>query len=217
MRKKAINIARIHMLAFASVMSVSLMIGCAGDGGANPMSELFSPQTDSLAEARRDIQQFQPLAKPGPLGASQTEFVWYTDYEKARLEAAQTGKLILADFTGSDWCHWCVKLKKDRFEKPEFQAWARENVVLLELDYPKNSSLPLATKMQNEKLKKKYDIRSYPTVLLLNPNGSVQAKMGYESGKSASEWVQLAESRLNQSVSDTRYVAERTSGGGTLR
>ena len=65
--------------------------------------------------------------------------IWHDSFEAAREQALVSGKPILADFTGSDWCSWCVKLKKDVFNKPEFEAWARENVVLLELDYPQRS------------------------------------------------------------------------------
>ena len=158
-----------------------------------------------------------PIQPPGILKASNApqEVVWHTSWEEAREEAEQTGKLILADFTGSDWCHWCVKLKKDRFETPEFQSWAKDNAVLLELDFPRNSPQPMAVKIQNRNLKEQYDIRSYPTVLLLKPDGSVQAKMGYESGKSASQWVQLAESRLQQHM-EASYVADNSEQGATV-
>jgi hypothetical protein len=105
MRKKAIDIARNQMLAFACIVSISLTIGCAGDGGRNPVSDLFSTQPDSLAQVRNDIQQFQPLAKSQIVNDAVTANAtpWFTSYEKARQEAENTGKLILADFTGSDW------------------------------------------------------------------------------------------------------------------
>ena len=59
--------------------------------------------------------------------------IWHDSYESAIEESQKTGKPILADFTGSDWCHWCVKLKTDVFETETFQNWAQDNVVLLEL------------------------------------------------------------------------------------
>ena len=72
---------------------------------------------------------------------------WYIDFEKAAQVSLQTGKPILADFTGSDWCGWCIKLK-EVFNTPKFKDWAEKNVVLLELDYPRR-------KQQDEKLKNK--------------------------------------------------------------
>ena len=62
---------------------------------------------------------------------------WYVNVQKANVESAKTGKPILANFTGSDWCGWCMKLRREVFDTPEFQEWAKKNVVLLELDYPR--------------------------------------------------------------------------------
>lgn len=120
--------------------------------------------------------------------------IWHESYEVARAESERTGKPILADFTGSDWCQWCVKLRQDVFDQPEFENWARENVVLLELDYPRRGMQSPEIKKQNEMLKQKYAISSYPTVLLIDPNGSQIGKMGYM--KNPSEWISAADAQL---------------------
>ena len=73
------------------------------------------------------------LALLGPL-AAQEGAAWLTDFEAAKAAAKKDGKVILADFTGSDWCSWCIKLHDEVFSKPEFQEWAAKKVVLLELD-----------------------------------------------------------------------------------
>ena len=101
---------------------------------------------------------------------------WHESMLLAQRESAETGKPILADFTGSDWCHWCVKLKQDVFETEVFQNWAAENVVLLELDYPKQGTQTPEIKRQNAELAERYKIQSYPTVLLLDANGECLAK-----------------------------------------
>ena len=105
--------------------------------------------------------------------------IWHDSFEAARQQALVSGKPILADFTGSDWCAWCVKLKKDVFSKAEFEEWARENVVLLELDYPQSSRQAPEIKAQNEKLASVYAIDSYPTVLLMDAQGNELARTGY--------------------------------------
>ena len=120
-----------------------------------------------------------------------------------------TNKLILADFTGSDWCHFCVKLDDEIFSKPEFKAWANDNVVLLKIDFPKRTQLPPQIRKQNEMLKSRYQISAYPTVLLMDVEGNVRAKMAYERGKSASQWVQIAEARLQHNASRTQSIATR--------
>lgn len=127
---------------------------------------------------------------------SLTLTVWHDSMQSAMEASAQTGKPILADFTGSDWCGWCVKLKKDVFETSEFKQWARDNVVLLELDYPKHVNQPTAVKQQNAELKSRYKISGFPTVMLLSSDGEPIGKLGYM--ESPSRWISAAESQLGQ-------------------
>jgi thioredoxin-related protein len=126
---------------------------------------------------------------------------WNDSYEAALKESEATGKPVLADFTGSDWCQWCVKLKRDVFETEEFKQWADENVVLLELDYPKRSQQSPEIARQNAQLKDRYNIKSYPTVLLLDSSGQVLGELGYMS--TPQEWIATAQSFLG-------FVAETT-------
>ena len=62
--------------------------------------------------------------------------------------------MVLMDFTGSDWCGWCIKMDKEIFSTPEFQKYAQANLVLVELDFPHKKQLPPATKQQNDALAK---------------------------------------------------------------
>jgi protein disulfide-isomerase len=133
--------------------------------------------------------------------------VWHEDFSKALEESAQTGKPILADFTGSDWCHWCVKLKEDVFETDVFEQWARENVVLLELDYPRRGIQDSEIKKQNTELKERYEISSYPTVLFLDQRGTVLGKMGYVNNPS--EWISSVEKQLKMQMVRTGKSAGR--------
>ena len=85
--------------------------------------------------------------------------VWHTDLDKATEISNKTKKPLLLFFTGSDWCGWCIKLQKEVLHTPEFDAWAKENVVLLELDYPKRTA---QSKMQNcNKLLRFVDIQLF--------------------------------------------------------
>jgi len=186
MRNKAVEFNFFSTAITGMVLAGILVTGCARDNSRNAVNDFFENPTDHMSEAaKRDLQQ---TASP-----------------------RSNDKLILADFTGSDWCHWCVKLKKDVFETPEFKSWANENVVLLELDYPRNGSQPAPIREQNQMLKSRYNISSYPTVLLLDAEGRVRAKMGYEQGKTPSQWVQIAESRLQAGNANSR-VANQGSG-----
>ena len=79
---------------------------------------------------------------------------WMDDYEAAVKLAKAENKLLLLDFTGSDWCGWCIKLKKEIFDQKEFVAYAEENLVLVELDFPRKKKLTESLQKQNKELAK---------------------------------------------------------------
>lgn len=108
--------------------------------------------------------------------------MWLTDFEKAKQLAGEQDRPILADFSGSDWCGWCIKLDNEVFSKQEFRAFAKDNLVLFLADFPSKSKQPDEVKAQNEELAKQYNVRGFPTVLLLNENGKVLARTGYRRG-----------------------------------
>ena len=108
---------------------------------------------------------------------------WTDDYDAALKQAAAEKKLVLVDFSGSDWCGWCKKLDKEVFAKEEFLKVATNSYVLLMIDSPSDDKLLSAkAKEQNPKLVEKYGVRGFPTVLLLDAKGEVVAKTGYQKG-----------------------------------
>jgi protein disulfide-isomerase len=107
---------------------------------------------------------------------------WEEDYEKSLTKAKEDQKMVLLDFTGSDWCGYCIKLDEDVFSKSAFKKFAKESLVLVELDYPRGKSLPKKIKEQNEGLKDKYGINGYPTIILLDSEGKEAARwVGYKA------------------------------------
>lgn len=120
---------------------------------------------------------------------------WLTSWDQAVAQSKKTGHPILMDFTGSDWCIWCQRLKKEVFTTPEFKAWAEKNVVLLELDFPQSTPQADSLKKQNAQLAEKYNIEGYPTVLIVDATGKVKAQTGYEKG-GPSAWIDKAEKLL---------------------
>jgi thioredoxin-related protein len=107
---------------------------------------------------------------------------WLTDLEEAKKVAKKENKAILIDFTGSDWCHWCIILKKEVFSKEEFLEAAKKDFVLVELDFPRKSEQSPERQKTNKALAKKYEIKGYPTVLLTDATGKVFARTGYQEG-----------------------------------
>lgn len=118
----------------------------------------------------------------GGVAASEAGGNWLTDFEEAKKQAKEQGVPILADFTGSDWCGWCIKLKKEVFSQEAFQAYAKDNLVLLELDFPRRKEIPAETRKQNEALMKEFGIRGFPTILLLDAEGKELDRTGYRRG-----------------------------------
>ena len=92
------------------------------------------------------------------------ELKWETDINKAISVSNKTKKPMLLFFTGSDWCGWCIRLQKEVLKTPEFAAWAKKNVVLVELDYPRKTAQSDAIKAQNAGLQQTFGIQGFPTI-----------------------------------------------------
>lgn len=93
---------------------------------------------------------------------------WLVNVEEAYELSKKTGKPILANFTGSDWCGWCKRLTRSVFVHDEFKSWAEKNVILLELDFPRRKKLPQDIRAQNQSLQRAFKITGYPTVWLFD-------------------------------------------------
>jgi thioredoxin-related protein len=102
---------------------------------------------------------------------AQAESDWLHDYSKAQEEAKTNHKLLLLNFTGSDWCGWCIKFDKEILSQPQFKNYAHDNLVLVELDFPRKKSQPTEEKKQNVHLAQQYEVLGFPTIVVLNSNG----------------------------------------------
>ena len=130
---------------------------------------------------------------------------WLVSLEEANALSVKTGKPIMANFTGTDWCGWCIKLRREVFDTKEFKAWAKENVVLLELDFPKKLQLPDNIKAQNSQMQQALGVRGYPTIwfftLTNNDKGQINinglGKTGYVKGGPAA-FIKVAEAQINK-------------------
>jgi thioredoxin-related protein len=107
---------------------------------------------------------------------------WLTDYKKAQDEAKANNKLVLVNFTGSDWCGWCIKLDREVFSTPQFKDYASKNLVLMEADFPRGKPQPAGVRRQNEELAMRYQVIGFPTIVVLNGEGKVVGELGYTPG-----------------------------------
>jgi thioredoxin-related protein len=123
------------------------------------------------------------------------ELTWQTDFAEASKQAAQEHKYILLDFTGSDWCPWCIKMDKEVFDQSQFSAFAVKNLILVKVDFPRKTAQSPAEKSQNEELAKKYAIEGFPTYILLDSSGKeVRRQVGYLQGGATAfiDWLGLS-------------------------
>jgi protein disulfide-isomerase len=127
--------------------------------------------------------------------AADASGLWREDYDAALKQAAAENKSVLVDFSGSDWCGWCIKLEKEVFSQPEFTAYAKENLILVLVDFPNAKPQTEEQKTANQALAEKYGIQGFPTVLILNPQGKVVRRTGYQPG-GAPAYVEMIQGAL---------------------
>ena len=107
---------------------------------------------------------------------------WFTDLPTARLQAKRENKFMLLNFTVSDWDGQCTKLKAEVFAKPQFASFASSNLILVEVDLPRNKLMTQAQKDANRNLAALFRVTGYPTVVVLNPGGLQMGRLGYVEG-----------------------------------
>ena len=124
------------------------------------------------------------------LQAGAGELQWLTDLPKAQAQAKKENKLVMLDFTGSDWCGFCIKLNKEVLSKPEFAEYAKKNLVLVEVDFPNAKKQSQELKKANAALMEKYEIKGYPTLVLLNGEGKKLGEVeGYTPGSGPKAFI----------------------------
>ena len=110
---------------------------------------------------------------------AQESLTWHTDLNKAIKIAQKEKKPIMLFFTGSDWCGWCIRLQKEVFKTPEFIKWAKSNVVLVDVDFPRVNKQSEATKTQNNLLQQQFGVQGYPTCWFVKPEKTKEGKITY--------------------------------------
>lgn len=152
-----------------------------------------------------------PVSSFGQAGKQdKSPLKWYTNIAEAQKLSNENKKPIFAFFTGSDWCGWCHKLQNEVFSKQAFIDWAKKNVILLELDYPRRKTLAPELQQQNAELQQVFRIAGYPTIWLfflindtatnkknIEPLGSLGYPNVIEVGKEEIPFLHTADSILN--------------------
>ncbi len=125
---------------------------------------------------------------------------WVQSLEDAVAQSQNTGKPIMFVFSGSDWCSYCQRLEQEVFQTPEFESWSNQNVIKVMVDFPRYHNLSANIAKQNEELKEYFGglLRGYPTVLLVQTDGTVLGRSGFVAGGPI-PWIAKTDPILRQS------------------
>jgi protein disulfide-isomerase len=107
---------------------------------------------------------------------------WEDNLDIAIQQAKKENKAVLVNFTGSDWCIWCKRLSAEVFQQKAFEDYAKESLVLVMLDFPKDVAQSEETQAYNRNLAQKYGIQGFPTILIFNSEGKLAGQTGYLPG-----------------------------------
>jgi thioredoxin-related protein len=135
------------------------------------------------------------------VGSASADSPWGNDLKKAQEEAKTSHKPVLLNFTGSDWCGYCIMLDRAILSKPEFKDYASKNLVLVEVDFPNRGGArwkaqSIDVKKQNAELAEKYDVMGFPTLVIVSPEGKTLWRFeGYYSAGVAAFLAELDKAR----------------------
>lgn len=108
--------------------------------------------------------------------------VWTSDYDAALKQSAKEGRPVLLDFTGSDWCIWCHRLDAEIFDQPAFREYAKQSLILVEVDFPQHKKLSKELITQNFSLQAEFHVEGYPTIVVVDSKGKELGRLGYMEG-----------------------------------
>lgn len=128
--------------------------------------------------------------RPATEGAKVGE--WTMDFDAAKTLAKEKNLTLLMNFTGSDWCGWCKLMDKNVFSKDDWKNYAKDKLVLVFIDFPKDKSLvPEKRAAANKTLSEKFEVGGYPTYILLAPDGEKQiGKLGASKDATPASFIQ---------------------------
>jgi protein disulfide-isomerase len=158
----------------------------------------FDPEKAKEAELQQaenqaryhDQLMHQPAVRPPDSAWEQpaavehsSEPLWRNDLPGALQQARSENKLVLLDFTGSDWCPWCIKFDHDVLSTENFAAYAGQKLELVKVDFPRHTAQPDDLRRANAALAAQFNVDGYPTYVLLDANGrELGRQVGYQEG-----------------------------------
>lgn len=161
-----------RLLVIVIILMV-VLISCKANSSSHDADDENNNEQAPLEQANETQDAIKSDYAPGS---------WITSYSLALQYAKETGKPVLINFTGSDWCSWCIKLRNEVFSQDAFLDYAKNDLILLTIDFPMKKKLPAAEQQANHELASQYGIEGYPTIVLVDSAGKEIARTGYQYG-----------------------------------
>lgn len=146
--------------------------------------EVELQQAENNARYHEELIHQPPPSRESPDDTARVPTaLWRNDLPGALKQAQSDHKLVLLDFTGSDWCPWCMKFDHEVLSTSRFAAYAQNKLVLVKVDFPRHTLQDAKLRKANETLAKRFNVDSFPTYILLNSDGKELGRQeGYVSG-----------------------------------
>ena len=178
------------------------ILSCGGNSDVSDKPAV-TPTVQKVQKPQQQVRRPQAPAPSGPYKAKNEG--WLTNMEEAYALSKKSGKPIMANFTGSDWCGWCKKLDRSVFHQPGFEKWAKDNVILLEVDFPKRFRLPQDVAAQNNTLKQAFGVRGFPSIWLFDADKDANGSYNFKKLGKTGYTKTLAEFQTNVG----NFIAQR--------
>lgn len=160
------------LITLLIMISAISMLGCVAQ----------EPAQENIPTEETETAETTPVETEEEPGMDEEFGTWITDYNRALKLAERHDRPVLVNFTGSDWCVWCFRLRDEVFTQKAFLDYAKANLILLKLDFPRKTQLPPEQQMINQNLANRYGIRGFPTILLIDGEGNEISRTGYQPG-----------------------------------
>ncbi len=178
------------MKNIAFLFAITMMIASCGANDKNTEPKKTKIETSAPIKVepktKKEVRQAETADASG--------VVWITDVKTAFKLSKKTNKPVFAFFTGKKWCGWCKKLVAQVLSKPEFAKYANENYIMLELDFPRRDRSKITPEMIE--LSKKFGVKGYPTVLMLDHKQNLLGRTGYQN-MTPEQYIQHLENLLS--------------------
>ncbi|HUO07714.1 MAG TPA: thioredoxin family protein [Phycisphaerae bacterium] len=126
---------------------------------------------------------------------------WTEEYAAAVKEAQKDHKMLLLDFTGSDWCPACIELAKQVFRSTQFAKWAGKTFVLVEVDFPNQKPQTAAVRKQNKALAAKFKVDAFPMIVILDSHEKELIRSVGYNGSTPDDWIKARDVEIAKAQS----------------